>query len=145
MFTKILFPTDFSEASEKAKDKLVEMSQCNIGEVVLFHVVDIRIFSYSTMLDIIEVDNWYKDGKLIREITKKLDVWKNELEKAGFKVSTEIKEGIPFDEILKYTEKNSITSIVLAGVGHGVVERMLIGTTAEKVLRKSKVSVVLIR
>ncbi|GBD89537.1 putative universal stress protein [bacterium BMS3Abin04] len=145
MFTKILFPTDFSEAAEKAKDKLVEMSKCNIGEIILLHVVDIRIFSYSTMLDIIEVDNWKKDGKLIKELNRKLDAWKDELEKAGLKVSTEIKEGIPFDEILKYSENNGVTLILLPSVGHGVVERMLVGSTAEKVLRKSKVSVILLR
>jgi len=145
MLKKILLPTDFSEASEKVKKQILRMKDCKIGKVILLNVIDARIFSYSTELDIIEIDNLNLIGPYTESIKKKLAGWKKEFVKVGIKVSIEIREGTPFNQILEFAENNKITSIFIGHQGQGSVERMLLGSTAEKVARKAKVPVIVIR
>ena len=40
MFRKILFPTDFSEGSERAAKRFEKTNEAEVGEVVLLHVID---------------------------------------------------------------------------------------------------------
>ena len=145
MLKKILFPTDFSKASQKAKKQIMKMKDCKIGKVILLNVIDARIFSYTTDLDVIEIDNLNLIGPYTESIKKRLADWKKEFTKAGIKVTTVISEGTPFNQILNVAEKEKVTSIILGHQGHGAVERMLIGSTAEKVARKAKVPVIIIR
>ena len=145
MFSKILFPTDFSRASEKVKNEIIKIAKCNIKEVVLLNVVDVRIFSYNTYMDTIEIENFQFQGEIVKITEKKLQLWKKELEDAGLKVTAVIKEGIPFDEILNYAETEDTTCIFMGHVGRTAVERMLLGSTAEKVSRKAKIPVLLVR
>ena len=40
MFTKIIFPTDFSETSWKAMNYIKQLKQNGLNEVVVLHVTD---------------------------------------------------------------------------------------------------------
>lgn len=145
MLKKILFPTDFSDASQKVKKQILKMKDCKIGKVILLNVVDARIFSYTTELDNIEIDNLNLIGPYTEAIKSKLESWQKQFVKAGIKVSIEISEGTPFNQILEFAENENITSIFIGHQGHNAVERMLIGSTTEKVVRKAKVPVIVIR
>lgn len=68
MFSKILFPTDFSKSSEKVKNEIIKIAKCNIKEVVLLSVVDVRIFSYNTYMDSIYLI--YEYGRSTMKIFK---------------------------------------------------------------------------
>ena len=58
MFKKVLFPTDFSEVSEKALRYIKELTKSGLKEVVVLHVVDIRI---------LEASHGYLSGKDIED------------------------------------------------------------------------------
>lgn len=145
MLKKILCPTDFSESSEKVKDEIIKLSKCNVEEVILLHVMDERLYAYSAYIDSFSIDNLDIQGELKEGIEKKMAPWKEELEKAGLKVRTEIIEGVPYSEIIRFARKNNVTSIIMGHQGHSKVEEMLLGSTAEKVSRKSPVSVILVK
>ena len=145
MLEKILFPTDFSEYSVKAKNELLKLKKCNVKEIILLNVLDVRIFTYSTMMEVIEIQNFEQESEIVKGIQKSLDEWKAELTREGFNVKTVVREGIPFNEILNYAEEEKVTSIILGHKGVGPVERMLLGSPAEKVMRKANVPVILIR
>ena len=145
MLKKILCPTDFSESSEKVKDELKKLSSCNVEEVILLHVMDERLYAYSAYVDSFSIDNLDIQGELKEGIEKKMAPWKKELEDAGLQVRTEIIEGIPFSEIIRFARENDVTSIIMGHQGHSKVEEMLLGSTAEKVSRKAPVSVILVK
>ncbi|RKY95514.1 MAG: universal stress protein [Ignavibacteriae bacterium] len=145
MLKKILCPTDFSESSEKVKNELKKLSGCNVKEVILLHVLDERLYSYSYYIDSFSIDSLNIQGEVQKSIEKKMNAWKKELEKAGLKVKTKIIEGIPFTEIISFAKENKVTSIMMGHQGHSKVEEMLLGSTAEKVSRKAPVSVILVR
>lgn len=145
MLKKILCPTDFSDSSENVKKELKKLSGCNVKEVILLHVLDERLFSYSSYIDSFSIDNLNIQGALQKSIKGKMAGWKKELEKAGLKVKTKIIEGIPFTEILSFAKENKVTSIIMGHQGHSKVEEMFLGSTAERVARKASVSVILVR
>ena len=145
MLKKILYPTDFSEASAKAKDELIKMSSCNIEEVIMLHVMDERLYAYSAYIDSFSIDNLNIQGEILKSVKEKMSVWEKELEDAGLKVITKITEGIPFPQILYIAKSFEVSSIIMGYQGHSKVEEMLLGSTAEKVSRKAPVSVILVR
>ncbi len=145
MLRKILFPIDFSESSDKVVKHLKKVAPCG-KEVILLHVIDIRMFSAPVYLDAPELNDFIIDKAMINSVKEKLNKIKAVLEKAGFaKVRVMVEEGIPFDTILDIADAKKVSSIFMGHQGHTAVERMLLGSTAEKVARKAKTPVILIK
>ena len=145
MLRKILFPTDFSEHSIKVKKELKKLAGFS-KELILLNVLDNRLFPYVDTIEGIEIENFNLMGNLTKIAKANLEKWKKEFTKAGFKkVTIVLIEGIPFDVILNFADKKKVTSIFLGHQGVSAVERMLLGSTAEKVARKAKIPVVLIK
>ncbi|NOX66424.1 MAG: universal stress protein [Chlorobi bacterium] len=145
MLRKILFPTDFSEASVRVKDKLKKMSDCGIGKVVMIHIMDERKLAFSEYIDSFSFGSFKLEKTLKIKFQMKLDEWKIEMEKAGLKVTTDVVTGTPFTTILDYAKEEKMTSIFLGHKGHDKkTEGIMLGSTAEKIARKSDITVVLI-
>ena len=64
---------------------------------------------------------------------------------AGVKIEPVFLKGIPADKILEYAEENNIDLIVMGTHGLTGMKRFLIGSVAEKVVRHSRVPVMVIR
>ncbi|MDP2766255.1 MAG: universal stress protein, partial [Candidatus Methanoperedens sp.] len=63
----------------------------------------------------------------------------------GIEVERNTIEGHPADEIIKYAEKNSISLIIMGTLGKSGLDRFLLGSVAEKVVRTSKIPVLVVR
>jgi nucleotide-binding universal stress UspA family protein len=50
---------------------------------------------------------------------------------------TSLLEGQPYEEIVTYAESNDIDMIVLGVRGHGLVKTLLLGSTTDRVVRRS--------
>ncbi|HED08765.1 MAG TPA: universal stress protein [Ignavibacteria bacterium] len=145
MLKKILCPIDFSESSEKVKNELKKLSGYNVDEVILLHVIDERIYAYSSYIDSLSIDNLDIQGEISKYIEGKMADWKKELEEAGLKVTTKIVEGIPFTQIIYYAKSLGVSLIILGHRGHSKVDEMILGSTAEKVARKAPVNVMIVK
>ena len=144
MLRNILFPTDFSEASVRVKNKLIKMASCGIKEVHLIHILDERKLAYAEYIDSFSFGSLMIDKNLKMEMENKLEKWKLEFEAVGIKVKTRIISGTPFDSTLEYAKANKVTSIYLGHNGHNRKDKTILGSTAEKVSRKSDITIVLI-
>ncbi|NOX17205.1 MAG: universal stress protein [Chlorobi bacterium] len=144
MFKRILFPTDFSEASVRVKNKLKKMTEYGIGEVIMLHIMDDRRLAYAEYIDAFSFGNFKLEETLRKEMQKKLDAWKAEMEKAGLKVSTHIISGTPFTSALDFAKEKRATSIFLGHRGRNKKGDTSLGSTTEKITRKSDITVVLI-
>ena len=56
-----------------------------------------------------------------------------------------IEKGIPFKEILRVENEEDISLIVIGSHGKSNVEEMLLGSVSEKVIRKAKSPVIVIK
>jgi len=143
MLEKILYPTDFSDASKKALDYIKQLKQAGIKEVVVLHVIDEReidaIFQHSAVRFEDIVRSIRADAK------KDIDAVERELKKDGLTVKVRIERGIPFREILRVEEEEGISAIVIGSHGKSNIKEMLLGSVSEAVVRKSKKPVLVVK
>ena len=68
-----------------------------------------------------------------------------EADDAGVDVHTEIRGGTPDEEILAYAEKADVDMIVVGTRGRSGLDRVIVGSIAEQVLRNADAPVVTVR
>jgi nucleotide-binding universal stress UspA family protein len=136
MLKKILYPTDFSDVANKALDFIKEMKVAGAEEVVILHVIDKRFFDamawYATK-DLPEIE---KD--LIKEVTRQIEPIEKELKDLGFRVKVRIETGDPFTEILRVEREENVSSMAIGSHGISNIKEMFLGSVSEKVIRKAK-------
>jgi len=88
-----------------------------------------------------------KDWKNILRIKGRVAIGNVEKmgEEAGVKVKSVFLKGIPADKILEYARENNIDLIVVGTHGLTGIKKFLIGSIAERVVRHSRVPVMVIR
>ena len=132
MYEKILLPTDGSKASENAAKHAIIMADKYDSMIYVLTVLETRPTSGIT-IDILK-----REGEIalddISKIFKDIEEdFENNIEKHFM-----MKEGSAADEILKTVEENDIDIIVMGASGKHRLERFVLGSVAEKVVRDSK-------
>ncbi|HOO40688.1 MAG TPA: universal stress protein [Syntrophales bacterium] len=143
MFQKILYPTDFSDGSKKALKYLIQLKEAGTEEVVLFHVIDTRLLHIPEIYKIVDLS--LLGEKQASAARKKAGSFARKLKAAGIRTTIRIEKGIPFKEILLAEKENDISMIVMGSHGTSNVKEMLLGSVAEKVVRKAEKPVLVIR
>ncbi|MDD3042284.1 MAG: universal stress protein [Methanosarcinaceae archaeon] len=64
---------------------------------------------------------------------------------AGVETEAVILEGHPVEEIVKFSEENDIDLVVMGTLGKTGINKFLLGSVAEKVIRNSKKAVLVVR
>ena len=145
MFKKILYPTDFSDVSLKALDFLKKLRECGSEEVLVLHViheqtiVTVRGYGEGT----VNVDELERG--LIEQATKSVTEVETELKKFGYKVKKIVNIGFPLREILAAEKEEDISLIVIGSHGKSNLEEMFLGSVSDKVIRKCKSPVLVIK
>jgi len=73
-----------------------------------------------------------------KEVTQEIA---DKAEKSGIEVITEVKTGIPYKEINTYIRENDIDLITMGTRGKTGLDRILLGSVTEKIIRTSQVPV----
>ena len=146
MFRKILYPTDFSDVSKSAIEYIRQLKGSGVEEILVLHVIDERnlYYNYLYVLDEYIGEEGLKQ-KLKDEAMKKLAEIENKLKDCGFKITSRIEFGVPLKEILKAEQKEDISIIIIGSHGKSNVEEMLLGSVSEKVVRKCKKPVLIVK
>jgi len=145
MFEKILYPTDFSDVSKKAMDFIKQLKGAGAKEVVVFHVIDERIIDRIRHHSDVGINAEEIEKKMEEHAQEDISAVEDELKKSGFNVKTRIDKGIPFREILKAEQEEDISVVVIGSHGVSCIQEMLLGSCSEKVIRKSRKPVLVIR
>jgi nucleotide-binding universal stress UspA family protein len=146
MFEKILYPTDFSDASKKALDYIKQLKEAGTKEVVVLHVIDER--ELESVLHHSEGGLTFEEdlGKIMEKNAEEgMKLIEDELKKSGFMVKPRIEWGIPFRDILKAEEEENVSVVVVGSHGKSCIAEMLLGSVSEKVVRKSNKPVLVVR
>jgi nucleotide-binding universal stress UspA family protein len=140
MFEKILVATDGSKHSEKAAKIAIELGKLSAGTVTAIYVADTSRTSHlpddMLLFSIREL--------LMKEGNEALDVADNLAKEAGVGFERALVEGNPGEEIIHYAEKNGNDVIIMGSVGRSGLDKFLLGSVAEKVVRNSKIPVLTI-
>jgi nucleotide-binding universal stress UspA family protein len=142
LYRNILIATDGSESSRFAADAGIELALLSGARIQAVYVIDIYAYS-SAPKDLKWEESMHAQ---FRELgSDAVSYVENMAKDAGVNVETRILEGHPAEEILNFAEKHDSDLIVLGSLGKTATERFLIGSISEKVVRNSKVPVLIVR
>ena len=140
----VLVPTDFSAASESALRYGKAMAErfgatlhiVHVMEDLLAHAwaAEVYVSSMPQLRDEIEKESRLRLGALLTDGERK-----------AFRAETALLAGNPFLEIIRYAKTHGVDLIVMGTHGRGPIAHMLLGSVAEKVVRKSPCPVLTVR
>ena len=139
---KILIATDGSETANEAADFGIEMVGCSGAKIFALYVIDVTPYR-SVSLDKIwskeTLDEFEKAGYEATAYIEKIG------KAAGVEVETRVLKGHPAEKIISFAEDNNIDMIIVGSLGKGGYERVVLGSVSEKIVRHSKVPVLVVR
>jgi nucleotide-binding universal stress UspA family protein len=143
MYRKMLVPLDTSDFAECVLSHVKEIATTReIPEVVLLSVIE--PVSSQTMAYMGSAGVKASEERATAGALQYLEKVKSSLALEKSKVSTVALTGPSVDLILDYVEKNGVDIVVLSSHGRSGVSRFLLGSTADKVLRRCPVPVFLV-
>jgi nucleotide-binding universal stress UspA family protein len=141
-FKRILIGCDFSSDSNLAFQYGLSFAQEYEAEVHLVHVLEPPVYK-----------DWPKaeDAKeivrkgLLEQLTAKLEAMVPTEALNWCKPKTVLLSGQPHVELIKYADAQGIDLIVLGVTGHGLVESFFVGSTTERIMRRSPCAILSVR
>jgi nucleotide-binding universal stress UspA family protein len=142
-FSKILFATDFSEYSDEALDCALALCKSFGARLVLLHVINEPVDLRGFYVPHISFENLEKEIETGAE--KMMESYcRTRLGDYG-NYETSIVAGIPYEEILKKSEDDEVSLIVIGTHGRSGIDHLLFGSTAERVVKKASCPVMTVR
>ena len=138
MYDEILFPTDGSDGAVGAVTHVLDIAATNDATVHILFVTDTTQMSATRMRGDI-VDALEAEGEdVVTETAARA-------EKRGVSTVTEVVQGEPYREIVEYADSRGVDLIVMPTHGRQGLERFILGSTTERVLRRANVPVLTIQ
>ena len=145
MFTKILYPTDFSDSAVKSLGYINQLKEAGSQEIVLLHVINQRIIDGLMRHAILDNDIMRWKTKVKENALESLEEMRKPLEALGFTVKCIVKTGYPWSVILDVEKKEAPSIIVMGSHGRSNLGDMLLGSVSDRVIRKSIAPVLLVK
>ncbi len=143
MFKKILVPIDFSEYTDDILAYAREIAQKFGSSIHLMHIIP-NMDYFTPYESFIAAENMVTVQKGIEgEVAKDMEEVAGKL--AGIATTSAVRTGVAFVEIIDYVRSEGIDLIIMGTHGRGGLEHILIGSVAEKVVRKAPCPVLTIR
>jgi nucleotide-binding universal stress UspA family protein len=143
MYRRIMVGTDGSEAAEKAIDHAIELCKSMGAQLIAVSVVDLKSVSSIEQTD----------GEVYSRIRLDLEKRANEIldnvEKKAIKEKVLVKKitpvGDPADVIVEQSKREKVDLIVVGTRGLLGAKRVVLGSSAEKIVRWAQVPVLVVR
>ncbi len=131
MFKTIIVPTDGSKFAERAEDVAISIAKNFNGKLVVLHIIDEKLIYPYEVLE--------EEGKIILKKASK------KAEEQDITVETVLIVGDPTHDMSKIVEKTGADLVVLGTHGKAGLEKFLMGSVAENVIKTVKVPVLLVK
>jgi nucleotide-binding universal stress UspA family protein len=154
---RILYTTDLSENSRFAFSYAATVANQFGAKIIILHILeDISANIHSQVSSLLGENRWQelqkqKEAEFFTTIEARLTEFCDELntqygEACPFVVEDKIMEkGNAVEQILKLSQAKQCDLIVMGTHGHGLLADALIGSTARRVVRRSRIPVMVIR
>ncbi len=142
---QVLFPSDFSDLSLHGLRYARSFCEAFDARLHVLHVVD-EACQYWMAMGPNTVPVGPPPDELVAISTEEMRKFVEEhLADVGFPLITDVQMGRPFMEIIRYARENDIDMIVLGTHGRGGLKHAIMGSVAERVVRKAPCPVLTIR
>jgi nucleotide-binding universal stress UspA family protein len=140
----VLVPVDRSSQSEKAYEYVLE--ELDEPRITLLHVINpASVFAYGDEFEF-DAEGFRREERRRREDAERmLDEFEERASARGVEAGTIIRTGRPARRILETVEERDVDHVVMGSHGRSGVGRVLFGSVAESVTRRSPVPVTVVR
>jgi nucleotide-binding universal stress UspA family protein len=137
---KILCPVDFSDPSREAMHVAAELARKLDGSLTLLHVVSLPSVGFP------EMAFGLPTGEVASQVEVMLDEWRKDARSLGVHVvHTQTSVGTPYQEIVRIAREQSYGLIVIGTHGRTGLDHLLVGSVAEKIVRRAPCPVLTVR
>jgi nucleotide-binding universal stress UspA family protein len=140
---KILYATDLTERSEPAFEQAEMLAKLAGAELHILHVVAEMTDARRGMMqpETFELMEKEVETHALQEMNA---FCRNRLKGSNF-CTTEVVVGIPFEQIIRRAREIKADLIVVGTHGQTALEHALMGSTAERIVRRSEIPVLTVR
>lgn len=142
---RILFGSDFSRNSGIARRYAVEYSVAFNAELMVLHVINASQIGYPTVEDWMPPDLQASLKSIRESVDKALHLVADECRKSAPLVTVHSAVGVPPTEIVRFANENDVKLIVLGTHGWSGIQHLIMGSTAENVVRSADCPVLTVR
>ncbi len=140
MYDRILVATDGSDAAEAAVEEATDLADDQAAELHVLNVVEVQAVESMGPSPAATAESMEQAGE--RAVAGAVEL----AEGAGVSaVEGATIRGLPHEEIVGYVEEHDIDLVVLGTHGRTGLDRLLLGSVAEKVVRLSSAPVLTVR
>jgi len=139
MYREILLPTDGGPASQAAVSQALDLAELSDARLHTLYVVDTSAYPSLDAGAETVISTLREEGE------SALDEVSDTAEAAGVPVVSEIVSGTPHRRILEYAEANEIDLIVMGTHGRTGLDRYLLGSVTERIVRSAEMPVLTVR
>jgi len=132
---KILVGCDFSPDSGQALNHALSLAQEFQAELHLVNVIELPAQPNLLKGETSATEEIQEDYRNL--LSQKLKDMVPEEARNWCAPQTSLLEGHPYEELVKYAESNDIDMIVMGVRGHGLVKTLFLGSTTDRVVRRS--------
>lgn len=141
---KILVPCDFSEQAVAAFHIAKDLAGLSKGEIHLVNVIELPVMHDTVLMPTLSFEeNLLKELKAGAET--QFEKLKSQYDESTLKVTSIVLYGATSISILDYVTENNIDLVVMGSKGASGVKELIVGSNAEKVVRRSKVPVLVVK
>lgn len=140
MYKKILLPTDGSENSKRAGEQAISLADVTGADIIVLNVIDVNYLQPSYLPSFRED----LEKELRNEGKKAIENFKEDLEERqcqgtckNVKFISKIEEGKPHEVILETMDEEDVDVVVMGASGKHGFDRILLGSTTERVVRET--------
>ena len=147
MFKKILVPTDGSKSSERAGEYAISVADLNSADIILLNVINTDYLDALPQKDLSEkIDEGLREEakEIVEKFKKQIEDEKCNGNCKNINWISLIRPGKPEDVILEVADDENVDQIIMGKSGKHGMERFLLGSTTERVVRGANVSVTII-
>lgn len=139
----ILVPTDFSATADRALAYAKTLAKTLGASLHVLHVMQDPLVYVPPAEGYGALPHFREQTET--EVRRLLSKMQTEAEQQGLTMRVDMKWGTPFVEIIHYARDHQIDLIVMGTHGRGPFAHILLGSVAEKVVRKGPCPVLLVR
>jgi nucleotide-binding universal stress UspA family protein len=140
---RICCPIDFSDASRAAMEVAADLARRFGAELVLFHAYPVPGYTFPD-------GSVVASPKMLQDLAdgaeRHLEAWRRDAEAAGAaRVEAAKVAGEPAAEIVSFAREQGVDLLVLGTHGRTGLEHALMGSIAERVVRRARCPVLTVR
>jgi universal stress protein A len=146
-YRRFLLTIDFSEHSKKTTEHAIQLATFTGAGIIVCHVFQIPDYPAAFYQGL------YTEHELVkshvemakREANTQLAAVTEQITAIGLKAESILRVGNPFEEIVNAARELGVDLIVIGSHGYRGLERLLLGSTAERVVQYAKCPVLVVK